>query len=132
MKILAIDDEAEIEPLSEQRFRWKILPGQEEFAFAYLDKEAQFYLRQYLPDIDTNPLADEYLRLSFLKLKPKIKILMALTTDFDASLGKVEVVPKDLKGYSGELKVENKEGSRLSLPSFFHPITKFRKDILLD
>lgn len=67
MKILAIDDETEIDPLSEKWFRWKVLSEQQEFTIAYLDKEALFYLRQYFSDIDINPLADEFLRLPYLK-----------------------------------------------------------------
>ncbi len=47
--------------------------------------------------IDLNALADEYLRLAYHGLRAKDKTFNAkLVTDFDASLGKINVLPQDL------------------------------------
>lgn len=40
MKILVVDDERDIQPLFEQRFRKEIRTGQTEFVFAYSGEEA--------------------------------------------------------------------------------------------
>jgi signal transduction histidine kinase len=51
---------------------------------------------------DINALADEYLRLSYHGLRAKDKdfnavpINIGIKTDFDASIGKIEVVPQDI------------------------------------
>ena len=46
---------------------------------------------------DINALADEYLRLSYHGLKAKDKDFYAsVTTDFDESIGKLEIVPQDI------------------------------------
>ncbi len=46
---------------------------------------------------DINALADEYLRLSYHGLRAKDKDFNAnFTTDFDESIGKIEVVPQDI------------------------------------
>jgi signal transduction histidine kinase len=46
---------------------------------------------------DINALADEYLRLSYHGLRAKDKNFNAdFTTDFDATIGKIEVVPQDI------------------------------------
>ena len=46
---------------------------------------------------DLNALADEYLRLSYYGLRAKDKEFYSnFTTNFDASIGKIEVVPQDI------------------------------------
>jgi len=47
MKILVVDDEKDIQPLFEQRFRREIHKGQVEFAFAYSGEEALICLSNY-------------------------------------------------------------------------------------
>ena len=51
---------------------------------------------------DINALADEYLRLSYHGLRAKDKSFNAtLQTDFDESIGKINIVPQDIgKSYS--------------------------------
>ena len=44
MKILVVDDEKDIQPLFEQRFRREIKKGEIHFAFAYSGEEALRYL----------------------------------------------------------------------------------------
>jgi CheY-like chemotaxis protein len=44
MKILVVDDEKDIRPLFEQRFRREIRKGEIDFAFAYSGEEALNYL----------------------------------------------------------------------------------------
>ncbi len=44
MKILVVDDEKDIRPLFEQRFRREIKKGEIDFAFAYSGEEALEYL----------------------------------------------------------------------------------------
>lgn len=47
--------------------------------------------------VDINALADEYMRLAYHGLRAKNKEFnAALTTDFDPTIGKVEVTPQDL------------------------------------
>ncbi len=47
--------------------------------------------------IDINALADEYLRLSYHGLRAKDKSFnVALETDFDKTIGKVEIIPQDI------------------------------------
>jgi two-component system, NtrC family, sensor kinase len=47
--------------------------------------------------IDINKLVDEYLRLSYHGLRAKDKTFNAtLTTDFDESIGKVNIIPQDI------------------------------------
>ena len=47
--------------------------------------------------VDINALADEYMRLAYHGLRAKNKEFnAALTTDFDPTIGKVEVMPQDL------------------------------------
>jgi signal transduction histidine kinase len=47
--------------------------------------------------VDFNSLADEYLRLSYHGLRAKDKTFNAtLKTDYDANIGKVEVIPQDI------------------------------------
>ncbi|MCE7039363.1 sensor histidine kinase [Dyadobacter sp. CY312] len=47
--------------------------------------------------VDVNALADEYMRLAYHGLRAKNKEFnSALVTDFDASIGKVKVLPQDL------------------------------------
>src|SRR5918996_1619897 len=46
---------------------------------------------------DINALADEYLRLSYHGMRAKDKLFNAtLQTDFDSSIGKINVVPQDI------------------------------------
>src|SRR5204862_1617498 len=46
---------------------------------------------------DINTLADEYLRLSYHGLRAKDKIFNAtIQTDFDDSIGKINIVPQDI------------------------------------
>src|SRR5947199_9823175 len=46
---------------------------------------------------DINALSDEYLRLSFHGMRAKDKSFnAALQTDFDESIGKINVVPQDI------------------------------------
>ncbi len=48
MKILVVDDEKDIQPLFQQRFRREIKNGEMEFVFAYSGEEALECLQQYL------------------------------------------------------------------------------------
>jgi CheY-like chemotaxis protein len=48
MKILVVDDEKDIQPLFQQRFRREIRNGEMEFVFAYSGEEALECLQQYL------------------------------------------------------------------------------------
>jgi len=48
MKILVVDDEKDIQPLFQQRFRREIKNGELEFVFAYSGEEALECLQQYL------------------------------------------------------------------------------------
>jgi len=48
MKILVVDDEKDIQPLFQQRFRREIRNGELEFEFAYSGEEALDYLQKYL------------------------------------------------------------------------------------
>ena len=46
---------------------------------------------------DINTLTDEYLRLSYHGLRAKEKTFNAtLLTDFDASIGKINIIPQDV------------------------------------
>jgi CheY-like chemotaxis protein len=47
MKILVVDDEHDIQPLFEQRFRREIRSGQFDFAFAYSGEEALLCLESF-------------------------------------------------------------------------------------
>jgi len=47
MKILVVDDEKDIQPLFEQRFRREIRKGELEFVFAYSGEEALICLSNY-------------------------------------------------------------------------------------
>ncbi len=47
MKILVVDDEKDIQPLFEQRFRREIRKGEVEFVFAYSGEEALICLSNY-------------------------------------------------------------------------------------
>ena len=47
MKILVVDDEKDIQPLFEQRFRREIRSGEFEFVFAYSGEEALVCLADY-------------------------------------------------------------------------------------
>ena len=47
MKILVVDDELDIQPLFEQRFRKEIRKGEIEFVFAYSGEEALVCLQKY-------------------------------------------------------------------------------------
>ena len=48
MKILVVDDEKDIQPLFQQRFRREIKNGELEFVFAYSGEEALDCLQKYL------------------------------------------------------------------------------------
>ena len=48
MKILVVDDEKDIQPLFEQRFRKEIRAGDIEFVFAYSGEEALHCLKNYM------------------------------------------------------------------------------------
>ncbi len=48
MKILVVDDEKDIQPLFQQRFRREIRNGELEFVFAYSGEEALKCLQEYL------------------------------------------------------------------------------------
>ncbi len=45
MKILVVDDEQDIQPLFQQRFRKEIRNGEIEFVFAYSGEEALLYMK---------------------------------------------------------------------------------------
>jgi len=47
MKILVVDDEKDIQPLFEQRFRREIKKGEFKFVFAYSGEQALVYLEKY-------------------------------------------------------------------------------------
>lgn len=47
MKILVVDDEKDIRPLFEQRFRREIRKGEIDFVFAYSGEEALVYLAKF-------------------------------------------------------------------------------------
>lgn len=47
MKILVVDDEKDIQPLFQQRFRREIKSGEMEFVFAYSGEEALICLAKY-------------------------------------------------------------------------------------
>ncbi len=47
MKILVVDDEQDIQPLFQQRFRREIRNGEIEFVFAYSGEEALICLKKY-------------------------------------------------------------------------------------
>jgi two-component system, chemotaxis family, chemotaxis protein CheY len=47
MKILVVDDEKDIQPLFEQRFRKEIRTGETEFVFAYSGEEALLRLEEH-------------------------------------------------------------------------------------
>jgi len=47
MKLLVVDDEKDIQPLFEQRFRKEIRNGEIEFEFAYSGEEALVHLEKY-------------------------------------------------------------------------------------
>lgn len=47
MKILVVDDEKDIKPLFEQRFRKEIMKGEVDFVFAYSGEEALICLEKY-------------------------------------------------------------------------------------
>ncbi|SDM08071.1 Response regulator receiver domain-containing protein [Catalinimonas alkaloidigena] len=51
MKILVVDDESDIQPLFEQRFRREIRQGTVELAFAHSGEEALAYLHQHMSEI---------------------------------------------------------------------------------
>ncbi len=51
MKILVVDDEADVQPLFLQRFRKEIKNGEIEFSFAQSGEEALDYLHQHLSEI---------------------------------------------------------------------------------
>jgi len=48
MKILVVDDEKDIRPLFEQRFRKEIRNGEINFEFAYSGEEALEFMKQYM------------------------------------------------------------------------------------
>ncbi|WP_340111902.1 response regulator [Maribellus mangrovi] len=48
MKILVVDDEKDIRPLFEQRFRREIKKGEIDFEFAYSGEEALEYMKKYM------------------------------------------------------------------------------------
>ena len=48
IKILVVDDEKDIQPLFEQRFRKEIKSGEMEFEFAFSGEEALQFLEKYL------------------------------------------------------------------------------------
>lgn len=47
MKVLVVDDEKDIQPLFQQRFRREIRNGEIEFVFAYSGEEALICLKKY-------------------------------------------------------------------------------------
>ncbi|MGI4728356.1 MAG: response regulator [Janthinobacterium lividum] len=51
MKILVVDDEADVQPLFMQRFRKEIKSGDIEFSFALSGEEALNYLHQHFSEI---------------------------------------------------------------------------------
>jgi len=51
MKILVVDDEADVQPLFMQRFRKEIKNGEIEFSFALSGEAALDYLHQHLSEI---------------------------------------------------------------------------------
>lgn len=51
MKILVVDDEADVQPLFLQRFRKEIKSGEIEFSFALSGEEALNYLHQHFSEI---------------------------------------------------------------------------------
>ncbi len=51
MKILVVDDEADVRLLFEQRFRREIRSGEFEFSFAYSGEEALTFLREHPSEV---------------------------------------------------------------------------------
>lgn len=51
MKILVVDDEKDIEPLFNQRFRKEIQRGELDFAFALSGEQALQYLQEHLSEV---------------------------------------------------------------------------------
>jgi two-component system NtrC family sensor kinase len=78
---------------------------------------------------DINALCDEYLRLAYHGLRAKDKFFNAtLKTDYDASIGKVNVVPQDIGRVILNLitnafyaVAERERGRLLTLPGFGTP-----------
>lgn len=52
MKILVVDDEADVQPLFLQRFRKELRGGELELSFALSAHEALVYIREHRSDID--------------------------------------------------------------------------------
>jgi CheY-like chemotaxis protein len=51
MKVLVVDDEADVQPLFLQRFRREIKNGEIDFTFALSGEEAYTYLQEHLSEI---------------------------------------------------------------------------------
>lgn len=92
MKILVVDDEKDIQPLFEQRFRREIRNGEFEFVFAYSGEDALICLSDYqheavliLSDINMPGMSGlellEYIKKDYLKPPPVVMMITAYGDD---------------------------------------------------
>ncbi|PRY14299.1 response regulator receiver domain-containing protein [Pontibacter ummariensis] len=87
MKILVVDDEADVQPLFEQRFRKEIRTGEVDFAFALSGEEAYAYMVEHpfevmliLSDINMPGMSGlELLRLTREKYDTPPPLIMMIT-----------------------------------------------------
>ena len=124
MKILVVDDEKDIRPLFEQRFRREVRNGELEFAFAYSGEEALVSLKEFhseavliLSDINMPGMSGlellENIKERYLKPPP---IVMMITAYGDAdnykkamSLGADDFLTKPVDFKSLKEKIKNIE-----------------------
>ncbi|WP_242917822.1 response regulator [Pontibacter liquoris] len=92
MKILVVDDEADVQPLFVQRFRKEVRTGEVELAFALSGEEAYTYIEQHpfevvliLSDINMPGMSGlELLRLLREKYAVAPPVIMMITAYSDA------------------------------------------------
>jgi two-component system chemotaxis response regulator CheY len=77
MKILVVDDEMDMKPLFEQRFRSEIRRGELEFLFAYSGEEALAYLNEHRSEAVLILSDINMPGISGLELLKQIKVLYA-------------------------------------------------------